>query len=303
AGRRRCPRCLRELMALSRWTGHSGRCRGAGRMPHPWRRGNGPPAPRGLNPSPGAPPVAVADSRAGRVGRMVSPMPRAATRASLPLAVPDAERALLARGEHHDPHAVLGVHPTPTGAVVRAFHPEAKSVELIRTDGGVSPMSSVGDGVWATLLPGIEAPLAYRLRFTFADGATWERDDPYRFGPTVGELDLHLIGEGAHERLYDVLGAHPLTIDGTPGVAFAVWAPNARGARVVGDFSRWDGRLLPMRSLGSSGVWELFVPGVVEGELYKFEVLGRDGSLRLKADPLSFAMQVRPETAARVWET
>ena len=234
---------------------------------------------------------------------MVRPMPRAATRASLPLAVPDAERALLARGEHRNPHAVLGVHPIPSGAVVRAFHPEAKSVELIRTDGLVSPMSAIGDGVWATLLPGIEPPLAYRLRFTLADGAAWERDDPYRFGPTVGELDLHLIGEGAHERLYDVLGAHPMAIDGTPGVAFAVWAPNARGVRVVGDFSRWDGRLLPMRSLSSSGVWELFVPEITEGELYKFEVLGADGSVRLKADPLSFAMQVRPETASRVWKT
>src|SRR5207253_668195 len=102
-----------------------------------------------------------------------------------PRAVPAAHARRLGRGEHHDPHAVLGVHPTPTGAVVHAFHPEAKSVELIRTDGGVSPMSSVGDGVWATLLPGIEAPLAYRLRFTFAAGATWQRDDPYRLGPTV----------------------------------------------------------------------------------------------------------------------
>jgi len=234
---------------------------------------------------------------------MVRLMPRAATSASSPLAVPQAERARLARGEHHDPHAILGVHPTPSGVVVRAFHPEATSVELIRADGDALPMSPHGDGMWAAMLPGIVPPVAYRLRFAFADGATWERDDPYRFAPTVGDMDLHLIGEGTHERLYDALGAHAVTIDGTPGVAFAVWAPNARSVRVVGDFSRWDGRLLPMRSLGSSGVWELFIPDISEGELYKFEVLGADGSLRLKADPLSFAMQVRPETASRVWTT
>ena len=234
---------------------------------------------------------------------MVRPMPRTAADATRNVAIPDAEGGRLARGEHHDPHAVLGAHRIPGGAIVRAFHPEAASVMLVPDGGSAVPMSPAGHGTWAALLPGSDPPRAYRLRFTFQDGATWERDDPYRFGPTIGELDLHLIGDGSHERLYDVLGAHRVTIDGTPGVAFAVWAPNARSVRVVGDFSRWDGRLFPMRSLGSSGVWELFVPGVVEGELYKFEVLGRDGSLRLKADPLSFAMQVRPETAARVWET
>jgi len=230
-------------------------------------------------------------------------MPRTAPAASPNVAIPDGEGGRLARGEHHDPHAVLGAHRTPSGAVVRAFHPEAASVMLVPDGGSAVPMSPAGHGIWAALLPGSDPPRAYRLRFDFQDGPTWERDDPYRFGPTVAGLDLHLFGGGSHERLYDVLGAHRLTIDGTPGVAFAVWAPNARSVRVVGDFSRWDGRLFPMRSLGSSGVWELFVPGVVEGELYKFEVLGRDGSLRLKADPLSFAMQVRPETAARVWET
>ena len=98
-------------------------------------------------------------------------------------------------------------------------------------------------------------------------------------------MDLHLVAEGTHERLYDVLGAHPRTHQGTAGVSFAVWAPNARSVRIVGDFNRWDGRLLPMRSMGATGVWELFVPGIGVGELYKFEVLGSDGTLRLKADP------------------
>jgi len=164
-------------------------------------------------------------------------------------------------------------------------------------------MEPIGNGLWAGLVADL-APgqFAYRIRFAFPDGKSWELDDPYRFRPTLGEVDLHLIGEGTHERLYDVLGAHPRTHEGTTGVSFSVWAPNARSVRIVGDFDRWDGRLMPMRSLGASGVWELFVPGIGVGELYKYEILGRDGTLRLKADPFSFAMQVRPETASRVWD-
>ncbi len=188
------------------------------------------------------------------------------------------------------------------GTVVRAFHPDASAVSLLLPDVSPIPMTALGSGLWAAAVPDVSPPLSYRLRFAFADGNDWERDDPYRFLPTIGELDLHLIGEGSHERLYDVLGAHPREMDGTAGVAFAVWAPNARSVRVVGDFDRWDGRLFPMRSMGSSGVWEIFVPGIGAGELYKYEIMGGDGSLKLKADPLSFAMQVRPETASRVWD-
>ncbi len=213
----------------------------------------------------------------------------------------DVER--LARGDHHDPHGALGAHAVSGGTVVRAFHPDASGVALVLPDVTPIPMVSVGSGLWAAFVPDVSPPLAYRLRFSFPDGNDWERDDPYRFLPTLGELDVHLIGEGSHERLYDVLGAHPREMDGTTGVAFAVWAPNAKGVRVVGDFDRWDGRLFPMRSMGRSGVWEIFVPGIGPGELYKYEIIGADGSLKLKADPLSFAMQVRPETASRVWDT
>ena len=213
------------------------------------------------------------------------------------------ESSRIARGEHHDPHAVLGAHPAVGGTVVRAFHPDASAAELVAPNGGTEAMQPIGEGLWAGFVADL-APgqFGYRVRFTFADGNSWERDDPYRFPPTLGDVDLHLIGEGTHERLYDVLGAHPRTHEGVEGVSFAVWAPNARSVRIVGDFDRWDGRLLPMRSLGATGVWELFVPGIGNGELYKFEVLGRDGTLRLKADPLAFAMQVRPETASRVWD-
>ncbi|HEU5324923.1 MAG TPA: 1,4-alpha-glucan branching protein GlgB, partial [Candidatus Limnocylindria bacterium] len=223
------------------------------------------------------------------------------TTSDLAPAATDIER--LARGEHHDPHAVLGAHPTGGGTVVRAFHPDATDAALVAPNGAAHPMQSVGGGLWAAHVDDL-APhqVSYRVRFTFSDGNTWEREDPYRFAPTVGEVDLHLIGEGTHERLYDVLGAHPRTHQGVSGVSFAVWAPNARSVRIVGDFDRWDGRLLPMRSMGASGVWELFVPGIGPGELYKYEILGADGKLRLKADPLAFAMQVRPETASRVWD-
>jgi 1,4-alpha-glucan branching enzyme len=218
------------------------------------------------------------------------------------LAVNDVDAARLARGEHHDPHSILGVHPVPDGIVVRAFHPDAIGATLLPGEAAPIAMEPLGHGLWGALLPGAAPSVRYRLRLSFPDGNHWEHDDPYRYLPTLGEVDLHLIGEGTHERLYDVLGAHPRTMDGTQGVAFAVWAPNARSVRVVGDFSRWDGRLFPMRSMGSSGVWELFVPGIGSGELYKYEVLAPDGSLRLKADPLAFAMQVRPETASRVWD-
>jgi 1,4-alpha-glucan branching enzyme len=213
----------------------------------------------------------------------------------------DAER--LARGEAHNPHATLGCHADGDGSVVRAFHPDANGAQLLVEGEAPAAMVALGHGVWGAVVAD-RAPgsFAYRIRFSFPDGASWEHADPYRFLPTLGELDLHLISEGSHERLWEVLGAHPRTVDGVTGVAFAVWAPNARGVRVVGDFCRWDGRLFPMRSLGASGVWELFVPGIGSGELYKFEVLTADGSLQLKADPLAFSMQVRPETASRVWD-
>ncbi len=224
------------------------------------------------------------------------------TRDSETLTADPAAVARLRASESHDPHAVLGAHAVARGTVVRAFHPDASAVELRPPGGDAVAMQPIGDGLWATMLPGLAPPLAYRLRFSFPDGQAWERDDPYRFLPTLGELDLHLIGEGSHERLWEVLGAHPRTIDGTSGVAFAVWAPNARSVRLVGDFDRWDGRLFPMRSLGATGVWELFVPGIGAGELYKYEIVGQDGTLRLKADPFAFSMQVRPETASRVWD-
>ena len=218
----------------------------------------------------------------------------------------------LIRGEHHNPHGVLGAHRLPSGGwVVRTLRPEAEGVTLV-ADGERRPMTKIHDGgVFA--LDFTEQPGDYRLDVLYRNGAdsvdsgSHLVDDPYRWLPTLGEVDLHLIGEGRHERLWDVLGAH-LRHYGTPagpvtGVSFAVWAPNARGVRVAGDFSFWDGRSLPMRSMGSSGVWELFVPDVAIGARYKFHILGPDGHWREKADPMAFATEVPPATASVVTET
>ena len=156
--------------------------------------------------------------------------------------------------------------------------------------------------MWEALLPKARLPLDYELEIEYPDGKTFTVRDPYSFLPTLGELDLHLAMQGRHEHLYERLGAHVRELDGVVGTAFAVWAPNARSVSVVGDFNAWDGRLHPMRSLGASGIWELFVPGVGEGAIYKFEIRTQDGRLRLKSDPLAFHTEVPPANASVVCE-
>ena len=218
--------------------------------------------------------------------------------------VADADRALLLAGAHHDPHRILGAHGGARegvdGAWVRAFHPDAVACEL-RLD-GERPVSiaPLGGGLFEGFCAGALPPLRYLLRFRFANGNHFERDDPYRFSPTLGPLDLHLIGEGNHERLWDALGARPFLHEGATGTSFTVWAPNATRVSVVGDFCGWDGRLFPMRSLGGSGVWEIFLPDVAPGSLYKFELRTKAGELRLKTDPMARAMESAPGTASRV---
>jgi 1,4-alpha-glucan branching enzyme len=209
----------------------------------------------------------------------------------------------LVRGDDSDPHRILGPHKARIGGkdgiLVRALHPDASSCELLLGAESVS-MTDCVRGLFAAFLPGLTEPPAYRVRFAFADGSTWERGDPYRFSPTVGDVDLYLLGKGDHRRLWEVLGAHPRSIDGVEGTSFAVWAPNATRVSVVGDFCGWDGRLYPMRSLGGSGVFELFIPSVEEEEHYKFEIKTPAGDLRLKTDPFARAMETPPLTASRV---
>ena len=157
-------------------------------------------------------------------------------------------------------------------------------------------------GLFAGALEGPDIP-DYRLAMTYPDGAVAEADDPYRFWPTLGELDLHLLAEGRHEGLWRHLGAQVRVHQGTSGTSFAVWAPGARAVRVVGDFNGWDGRLHPMRVLGSSGVWEIFLPGVGPGARYKFEVVSEHEQVSLRADPFAFAAEVPPATASIVTQS
>jgi 1,4-alpha-glucan branching enzyme len=207
-------------------------------------------------------------------------------------------------GAHHNPHGILGTHPLANGTVVRTLRPHADEV-LVLVDGDperAHPLVRVHDaGLWSGVVP--EAPGDYRLQVRYGDDVHVV-DDPYRWLPTLGEIDLHLIGEGRHERLWDALGAHVRTYD-TPngdvtGTSFAVWAPTAQGVRVTGDFDGWAGWTHPMRSLGSSGVWEIFVPGVGVGTRYKYRILGQDGQWRDKADPMAFATEIPPSTASVV---
>jgi len=241
-------------------------------------------------------------------------------------------------GTHHDPHSVLGAHPGPDGVVVRALRPLAATVTVVLPDGRRFPMTHLHEGVFSATLPDGQVP-DYRIAVAYA-GAAQENppvagrpragplsdgpqagqlsgaqdaspqastvmlpetltDDPYRHLPSLGEMDLYLIGEGRHEKLWEVLGARFQPEAG--GTAFAVWAPNARGVRVIGDFNHWDGRPHPMRSLGSSGVWELFVPDARPGMRYKYDICGPDGTWRRKADPMAALAERPPATASVIW--
>jgi 1,4-alpha-glucan branching enzyme len=211
--------------------------------------------------------------------------------------VPDAIGSLVT-GEHGDPFAVLGPHRAPDGTVaIRAFLPDAQAVALVPEGApdGVRPLAlEHAAGLWVVTLPG-PAPAAYRLRVTDREGAVILIEDPYRFPATLSGFDLHLLGEGMHYRIYDKLGAHPARLECVDGIIFAVWAPNARRVSVVGDWNGWDGRRHPMRLHPGNGIWELFIPGVREGQRYKYEILSRSGEpLALKADPFAFAFE--PDT-------
>ena len=212
------------------------------------------------------------------------------------------QNAALARGEHGDPFAYLGPHRLGERRwVLRVFRPGVDAVTMLPDRKRRKPVAlraADRDGLFAARLG--RDPGAYRLAMR-RGGSTWAEDDPFRFGPVLGEMDEHLLGEGSHLELWKVLGAHPLTSDGIAGVHFAVWAPDARRVSVVGDFNHWDGRRHPMRRRGSTGVWEIFLPGVAEGARYKFELLGVDGTLLpQKADPVGFGAEHPPATASIV---
>ncbi|WP_019544924.1 1,4-alpha-glucan branching enzyme [Streptomyces sulphureus] len=235
------------------------------------------------------------------------PAPRCAVLPAPPL--PEADRRRLLDGTHHDPHAHLGAHPTGAGVVFRALRPFAHAVAVL-LDGARAELIDEGDGFFAATVPlkpmsGREHPTVPPYELLVRYGAEPGQDelrtaDPYRFLPALGEFDLHLVAEGRHEELWRALGAHPMTVAGVVGTRFTVWAPNAQGVRVTGDFSHWDGTAHPMRSLGSAGVWELFVPRVGAGARYKFEIVGPDGSRSLRADPMARRTECPPATASVV---
>ncbi len=219
------------------------------------------------------------------------------------MTVATAELDALVRREHSNPHAVLGAHPDGGGVAIRVLRPAASEIKLQLDDGNTVELEQIHPGgVFEGVVEGAKLPLHYRLEVDYGSAGTFTIDDPYAFAPTIGELDLHLIGEGRHEELYEKLGAHVLEHQGVLGTAFAVWAPAARAISVVGDFNSWDGRLHAMRSLGSSGIWELFLPAVRPGARYKFEILGADGELKLKADPYAQEAELPPKTASVVFQ-
>jgi 1,4-alpha-glucan branching enzyme len=210
----------------------------------------------------------------------------------------------LVHREHPNPHSILGAHPHPQGALIRALRPAACAITVHAPDGTTVELEQIhAGGVFEGLLEGGELPLRYRLEVDYGDAGTFTIDDPYSFTPTLSEYDLYLIGEGRHEQVYEKLGSHPREHQGVQGTAFAVWAPSARAVSVVGDFNSWDGRLHAMRSMGASGVWEIFLPEVAPGARYKYEILGADGELVLKADPYAQKTELPPKTASVVFRS
>ena len=187
-------------------------------------------------------------------------------------------------GRHHNPHSVLGNHLTDLGVLIRTIRPLASSVTVVTVGNKEIAMTHLHNGIWQAIVPGNKI-FDYRVSARYSDRETesvWVSDDPYRHLPTIGDLDLHLIREGRHEELWRALGSHLRVVEGelgeSAGASFAVWAPNAKAVRVVGDFNHWDGTSHAMRSMGASGVWELFVPGVSAGAAYTYEILTAGGS-------------------------
>ena len=217
--------------------------------------------------------------------------------------ITDATVRALVEARHDDPFAVLGPHETKDGLVIRALVPGAQRLEVVEEGSG----TVVGElklrheaGLFEGVLKGRPAWLGYTLR-AHNEGGSWDLHDPYRFPPVLGEMDDYLIHEGTHRRLWERLGAHAIEHTGVAGVHFAVWAPNAARVSVVGDFNAWDGRRNPMRRRGGVGVWEIFIPGLGEGAVYKFELRAADGSLLpLKADPVGTGAELRPQNASVV---
>ncbi|MCT1954971.1 MULTISPECIES: 1,4-alpha-glucan branching protein GlgB [Dermabacter] len=229
--------------------------------------------------------------------------------APLPL-LPASEHELgsVATGSYYSPHSILGLHEYEGGYTIRTLKPFADQVvALVRLENGERleiELHHEYNGIFSAAFEAPNSPIMlHRLRVTWPGGGTEIVDEPYRFLPTISDFDLHLIREGRHEELWRALGAHVRTLDGIQGTSFTVWAPNAAAVQVIGDFNGWNGRRTAMRSLGDSGVWEIFLPGVRAGAVYKFRILGADRVWREKADPMARLAEVPPATGSVVVES
>ncbi len=218
--------------------------------------------------------------------------------------------AAIVGGYHSTPFDILGIHKHivdgKPAIVIRTFQPQALAVSAVCGD-QMFPLHQVHpDGFFEIIFRNYSEFFPYRLAITLLHGVLptlCEIDDPYCYPPVLTDFDLHLLGEGTHFRLYEKLGARVLEHAGSKGVCFAVWAPNAERVSVVGNFNQWDGRRHPMRPRGASGVWEIFIPGLQQGELYKFEVKSRHhGYLALKSDPYAHLSEMRPNTSSVIWD-
>jgi 1,4-alpha-glucan branching enzyme len=215
--------------------------------------------------------------------------------------------AAIVGGYYSSPFDILGIHritrPGGVSIAIRTFQPQARAVRVIR-QGQAHAMRRVHpDGFFEAEFSEDVERFSYRLSITLPDGRVYETEDPYAYAPVLSDFDLHLFGEGNHFRLYEKLGAHVIEHEGAEGVCFAVWAPNAERVSVVGEFNQWDGRRHPMRPRGTSGLWEIFIPGLRPGVLYKYEIKTKYlGYLAIKADPYGLFAEMRPNTASVIWD-
>jgi 1,4-alpha-glucan branching enzyme len=235
--------------------------------------------------------------------RPVGPVREAESRSTADPAAIEA----VAGGYYATPFDILGIHfiaeAGVTRLVVRTVQPQAQSVAVMRL-GVEFPMQCVhADGVFEAEFPGETEFFRYKLSIYLPDGSNYLIEDPYRFSPILTEYDLHLFSEGNHFQLYDKLGAHLVEHEAVWGVNFTVWAPSAERVSVIGDFNQWDGRRHPMRPRGATGLWELFIPGLAQGDLYKYEIkTPYEGYTAIKSDPFGFMSELRPKTASIVWD-